>query len=265
MVLKIGGSLQNQSLDVVCQTIQSLRHDNHDVAVVHGGGPAISAALVDQKLELPFSDGRRVTPAIAMPIIEGVLWNQVNGSIVAALSSMGLPVIGIHGGHGIVHAGPLTPGSRTGRVDDCRVQTLQNLLDEGRIPVIAPLGCDELNQLYNVNADETAGAIAGQLGAEKLIFFTDVSGVFSDFTSQQQIFDTTLQELETYMERGAFASGMIPKVEAMCFAAQAGVSEVYVIDGHDVTSALWSVAYHPSFSTHPRQTYGTCLVSDRAR
>ena len=113
------------------------------------------------------------------------------------------------------------------------MEPVRRAVAAGCVPVIAPFGRDPSGAPYNINADHAASHIARALGAERLVFLTDVPGIYRDFAAGNLLLDTTTDELEHLLQTGAFSTGMIPKVQAMLYAARHGVREVWVVDGRD--------------------------------
>ncbi len=157
--------------------------------IVHGGGPQISAAMESEGIAPNFVDGLRVTDAPTMRVVQRVLVGEVNADIVAMLGGHGATAIGVSG----TDAGLLSAIERdprlgfVGDIDRVNTTLLDSLLDDGLVPVVAPIAMGEDGNTYNVNADTAAAAIAGALGAQKLVYLTDVEGVYADPTDPSTI------------------------------------------------------------------------------
>ncbi|QIA26542.1 acetylglutamate kinase [Thermaerobacter sp. PB12/4term] len=227
--------------DAVLQDIAMLRALGVRPVVVHGGGKAITAWL--DRLDLParFVDGLRVTDTATLAVVEMVLAGQVNKALVTGLNqAAGRPLaVGLSGcDAGLLQARPKRPGGRdigfVGEIVAVNTAFLEQLLGAGFVPVIAPLAVGEGGVRYNVNADDAAAAVAGALGAEKLVFLTDVPGVMADRDGDGR--PETLSSLDAatareLIARGEIRGGMVPKVQAGLRALAAGAGSVHIIDG----------------------------------
>ncbi|CAM3966880.1 acetylglutamate kinase [Alicyclobacillus pomorum] len=262
VVLKIGGSLQGKHLDVAVAAMKAARETWTPVVLVHGGGPAISAALKERNLDLPFIDGHRLTTPEAMDVVEAVLSSQINPSIVTYLEHSGYSAVGLSGADGILWAEAKPGLQRTGQVHHVSTEPMETLLAAGNTPVLSPVGVDRDGRRYNINADLAASAVAAALNAQKMIFFTDVPGIYSDWESKSRLVDTTACELRSLAESGLFHSGMLPKVSAVLEALDGGVQSAYVIQGDHPANAVLAVQHTPgtpwqdAFGTHITSTPG---------
>ncbi|WDL97858.1 acetylglutamate kinase [Alicyclobacillus sp. ALC3] len=240
-VLKMGGSLQGAGLAALASAIAWCQQSGQNVAVVHGGGPRISQALNEAGIDLPFVDGERVTTAAGMAVVERVLARDVNRELTASLQSAGIAAAGVSGADGVLEAVPLPGRERTARVGRVVTEPLERLAVDGLVPVMAPLGCDAYGLSYNINADLAAGAVAGALGAGRVVFLTDVPGIYENFEAKALLTDTSAEHLRQLLQAGRFHSGMIPKVNAVLSALAAGVQTAFVVDGADARALQWAV------------------------
>jgi len=244
VVFKLGGSLEERGLTTLTAALAEATQAGVQPIVVHGAGPQITRALATAGLVLPFIDGQRQTTAEAMGVVARTL-AHVNGALTTALAQHGHRVVSVHAHRTLLHAVPTQPHQRTGVVTAVDPTTLCAYLEADVIPIISPVafgaGLPADAAMYNVNADLAAAAIAGQYGARKIIFFTDVAGIFSDWDNRIQMYDTDSAALRMLLASGCFSSGMIPKVRAVQAGLAAGVEEAYVIDGQDVDSVLWAL------------------------
>ena len=202
--------------------------------VVHGGGPQISAAMKSDGLETSFVDGLRVTDEAAMRVVQRVLAGEVNPDIVRLLGGHNARAAGVTGlDGGLLSAVPRDPAlGYVGDVAAVDVGLLRSLLDSGFVPVVAPLGRGDDGAVYNVNADAAAGAIASALEAEKLVYLTDVEGLYRDLGDQGSLLSTITQsELEAMLESGAVSGGMLPKLRSCVAALRSGVGRAHILDG----------------------------------
>lgn len=246
IVIKYGGHAMGDDVlsAMFARDIVLLKQVGINPVVVHGGGPQIGAMLSRLKIKSEFVDGLRVTDAATVEIVEMVLSGQINKQIVASICAVGGRAIGLSGKDG----GLITVRkvSRTKRDTDSNIEkvvdlgfvgdpehvdpyVLNALRDTAIIPVIAPLGLDETGQTFNINADTVAGAIAGALGATRLLLLTDVEGVLDKQGSL--IPDMTVADAERYRRDGTLTGGMIPKVETCVQAVEAGAEAAVIIDG----------------------------------
>jgi acetylglutamate kinase len=265
VVLKIGGSLQNQMIPALKTAISVLQSSRIPVAVVHGGGPRISAALAQENMTLPFENGIRMTPPAAMPIVESALFAGVNADLATELTAQGFAIVRENGANGIFRV-KSTPMFRTGKIEHVHVGKVLRLMLADRVPVIAPLGYDLLHLHYNINADVATAHLAGALKAQKVIFCTDVPGIYSDFERGEKLSDTTPSVLNELLLQHKFTNGMIPKVESVLLALEMGASSVYVVDGQDEESMLWAVCDNPAISSLETENHaGTRIVQETER
>lgn len=202
--------------------------------VVHGGGPQIAELLGRLGKVSEFRDGMRVTDAETLEIARMVLVGKVNRQIVSAVNVHGPLAVGLSGEDArLITAVPRR--AELGFVGDVEVvapDIIERLLAQGLIPVVATIGTDERGQAYNINADAVAGALAGALRAEKLVFLTDVSGLRASPEDPSSLLRTvSVADLEAMVESGAAAGGMVPKAEACVRALRQGVRRAHILDG----------------------------------
>ncbi|CAA9253518.1 MAG: Acetylglutamate kinase [uncultured Acetobacteraceae bacterium] len=212
--------------------------------VVHGGGPQITAMLKRLDVKSTFVQGLRVTDAAMLDVVEMVLAGPVNKQVAEAITRAGAIAVGISGKDGgLIRAHKL---KRTVRDPDSRIEevldlgfvgepecvdtrVLELLIGADIVPVVAPVGVGADGQTYNINADTVAGAIAGALGAERLLMMTDVPGVLD--RDGKLVPEMTLAEVQAGVEAGWISGGMIPKVETCVAAVRGGVKGAVILDG----------------------------------
>ena len=181
-----------------------------------------------------FRDGRRVTDEATMQVVRMVLTGEVNPSIVSAISSRGGRAVGLSGADdGMVSVVQRDPAlGFVGDVTGVRTAVLEQLLDDGCIPVIATIGVDASGQTFNINADSVAASVAGALGAAKLLYLTDIEGLRRDVNDAKSLISKlTATELGALLGDGTIAGGMIPKAESCLEAVALGVPAVHILDG----------------------------------
>ena len=230
----LAGASDGDALALFAQDIVLMHAVGMRPVVVHGGGPQISDLMRRLGKETEFRNGLRVTDAETVDIARMVLVGQVNPQLVAAINVHGPLAVGVSGADaGLIVAEARDPElGFVGDVTDVNPTIVNRLLNEELIPVIATIGSDLTGQAYNINADTVAGAIAEALGAEKLVYLTDIEGlrrVVNDASSL--IRQTTPDELDMLMADGTIAGGMIPKVESCVHAVRHGVRRAHILDG----------------------------------
>ena len=209
--------------------------------IVHGGGARITELLT--KLEIPshFVDGHRVTCEESMRVVEMVLSGEINKNITSLLTHHGAKAIGISGkDSSMINAVPKDGGKfgYTGEITKVNGEMINNLIKEGFIPVIAPIGdsAEPNHPGFNINADVAACEIAAAIGAQKVLFLTDTIGVLDKGGNLIQTLDK--QSVENYKKDGTIAGGMIPKVDSCIDAIHNGVNKAHIIDGRVEHSIL---------------------------
>jgi acetylglutamate kinase len=236
VVIKYGGHAMEdpQLAELFAQDVVLMRLVGMNPVVVHGGGPQISDLMRRLGKEPEFVDGLRVTDAETMDIVRMALVGKVNREIVASVNRHGSSAVGLSG----EDAGLITVDARSeklGFVGDIRridPSILERLVREELIPVVATVGVDEAGQAYNVNADTVAGAIAEALRAEKLVYLTNVAGLYADFTDESSLVSRIeVDRLAALADGGGLSEGMIPKVRSCVDAVKAGVTRAHILDG----------------------------------
>ena len=214
--------------------------------VVHGGGPQINEMRKTVGLEGEFKGGFRVTTPEVMEYVRMVLFGKVGRELVGLINEHGPYAVGTSG----EDAGLFTATKRTieidgeevdlgrvGQIEHVNAESLLDLIDAGRIPVVSTIAPDEHGRIYNINADTAAGALASALGAERLVMLTNVQGLYTDWPDKDSLVSSlTPDELEELLP--SLDSGMIPKMEACLSALRTGVNAAHVIDGRIPHSVL---------------------------
>lgn len=233
LVAKIGGSTLG-SHDTTLADLVALQKRGIQPAVVHGGGAMISEWLSRHNVKTRFVGGLRVTDEASLEVVIAVLAGVVNKQIVATLNALGADAVGISGVDGNTLRAQLQDETLGFVGGEPRVETslIESLIDDGAIPVVAPLGTlsegDGTGQILNINADTAAGAIAAALKARWLVFLTDVEGVRG--AEGARLARLSAEEASGLMESGVIEGGMIPKVGACLTAVGAGCHGV-IVDG----------------------------------
>jgi acetylglutamate kinase len=230
----LAGTSEHDALALFAEDIVLMRLVGMRPVVVHGGGPQISDLMSRLGKQTEFRDGLRVTDAETVDIARMVLIGQVNPQIVSAINVHGDYAVGVSGEDaGLIRAHARDPElGFVGDVTRINPAILDGLLGDEFIPVVATIGTDDTGQAYNINADTVAGAIAEAVGAEKLVYLTDIEGLRRDVDDEASIIrQTTADELEKLVADGSIAGGMIPKVESCVRAVRNGVARAHILDG----------------------------------
>ncbi|HEY4035720.1 MAG TPA: acetylglutamate kinase [Ktedonobacteraceae bacterium] len=236
LVVKLGGStLEHQR--TVLQDIVWLHSMGVYPLLVHGGGPYINEWLTKLNIEARFENGLRVTDGQTLEIVRMVLLGQLNPQLVLMTSQMGGKAIGLSGTDGGMvraHIANERLGF-VGEIDSIDATPLQSLIKAGYIPIVAPLGEASDGTCLNINADLVASCLAGALGAEKLLFLSNVPGICH--SNGKVISEVTKTQARWLIEDGVITGGMIPKVQG-CLDALASVPCVHILDGREPHALL---------------------------
>jgi len=230
----LAGASEQDALSLFAEDIVLMHTVGIRPVVVHGGGPQISGMLDRLGIETGFVNGLRVTDGPTLDVVRMVLNGDVNPRIVGAVNMHGNIAVGLSGEDGrMIMAERRDPAlGFVGDVARVRPGLLQGLMDDGFVPVVSTLGVDASGQPLNINADTAAGAIAEAVGAEKVIYLTDVAGLRRDVSDPASLVQrATVAEAEALIADGTVAGGMIPKVESCIQAVRGGVKSAHILDG----------------------------------
>ncbi|MGH2749105.1 MAG: acetylglutamate kinase [Actinomycetota bacterium] len=238
VVAKIGGAaLDDERLaSLVAEDLALMALVGIRLVIVHGGGPQVSVAMTEAGIEPRFIGGLRVTDDASMEVVRRVLVGSINSDLVARLCAAGLSAVGLSGGDGGLITAARVDGpngedlGRVGRVEVVEAALLQSLLDAGHTPVIASIAPDAGGTALNVNADAVAGAVAGALEAEKLVYLTNVEGLYRDFGDAGSLV-SELKRAELEEMSVSLSEGMQPKAASAIDALVAGTKKVHILDG----------------------------------
>ena len=247
IVIKYGGNamVSEELKEKVMQDIALMKYVGIRPVIVHGGGPEITGFLKKVGKESSFVAGLRVTDEETVEIAEMVLDGKINSEIVNLLNRRGVKAVGLSGKDaGLIKArkkmATVYEGEAekqvdigyVGEVEEIQTGIVEDLLEGGYVPVIAPIGVGEDGESYNINADYVAAEMAGALKAEKLLLLTDVEGIYKDFNDKSSFISTLhMEEAKAYIREGIIAGGMIPKVEACLKSLSMGTGKTHIIDG----------------------------------
>jgi len=248
VLVKYGGNamVDDDLRKAFAQDIVFLRYAGVRVVVVHGGGPQISTMLARLGIESTFAGGLRVTSPEAMEVVRMVLVGQVGRELVGALNQHGPFAVGLSGEDAGLFTAARTSAVVDGRSHDLglvgdvvsvRPEAVLDLVEAGRIPVVATVAPDEDGLVHNVNADTAAAVLAIALKAARLVVLTDVAGLYRDYPANTEVI-TSIDTLELAGMLPALSSGMIPKMGAALRAVEGGVPSASVIDGRVPHSLL---------------------------
>ena len=253
VVVKIGGSIMDDEhvltdmlTDVVFMNTVGMRP-----VIVHGGGKAISTAMEQRGLEVQFVLGRRYTDQRSLNVVEHVLCNEINRSMVATIERLGSSAMGLHTlGSCVLFGEKLFLEDKglqidlgfVGQVTYVEAKLIDLLCKADTIPVIAPLARDKTGMKLNCNADTAAGEVAAALKAEKLVMVSDTHGIRRDVNDSASFVNVLSEaEIRAMIADGSISSGMLPKVEACLKALGAGVPRAHIIDGRFPHSLLLEI------------------------
>jgi acetylglutamate kinase len=230
----LAGTSDHDALALFAEDIVLMHTVGIRPVVVHGGGPQINEMLSRLNIESSFSNGLRVTDAPTMEVVQMVLNGHVNPQIVSAINTHGNVAVGLSGEDG--RTLQVTPRDASlgfvGDIEKVRPQVIEGLLNDGFVPVLSTVGVDVNGQPYNINADTAAGAIAEALGAEKIVYLTDIAGLRVQIDNPDSLIKRiTVGELSTLISDGTISGGMIPKVESCIQAVRGGVKSAHILDG----------------------------------
>lgn len=261
IVVKYGGSaMSNEELQKnVIKDVTLLKLVGFKPIIVHGGGKAISSWVNKVGKQAEFVNGLRVTDAETMEIAEMVL-GRVNKSLVSMVQELGVKAVGISGKDGglLKVDKKYSNGQDIGFVGDIKevdAKILYDLLENDFLPIVAPVGMDDNFDTYNINADDAACAIAKAVGADKLVFLTDVEGLYRDFEDKSTFISRlTATEADELINSGIIGGGMLPKLGNCTSAVKNGVSRVHILDGRIPHCLLLEI-----FTNHG---VGTAIIKD---
>ena len=240
VVIKLGGHAMgsDEAMAIFARDVVLMQQVGANPVIVHGGGPMINAMLDRLNIQSEFVDGKRVTDAATMEVVEMVLSGLVNKRIVQAIGAQGGRAVGLSGKDAqlitCTQTNPELGFVGTPSVIDATI--LEDLFNSNTIPVIAPLGAGENGETFNINGDTAAGAIAGALKADRLLLLTDVAGVKN--ADGEVLTEMTAAQIRELTADGTIAGGMIPKTETALDAIDKGVRAVVILDGRAPNACL---------------------------
>ena len=261
IVVKYGGSaMNNEELQKnVIKDVTLLKLVGFKPIIVHGGGKEINRWVSKVGKESQFVNGLRVTDEETMEIAEMVL-NKVNKDLVTMVQELGVRAVGVSGKDGglLKVDKRYADGQDIGFVGDIRevdAKVLYDLLENDFLPIVAPIGLDDNYNTYNINADDAACAIAKAVGADKLVFLTDIEGLYRDINDKSTFISRiTATEADKLIDSGIIGGGMLPKLNNCTSAVRNGVNRVHILDGRVPHCLLLEI--------FTKQGIGTAIISD---
>lgn len=240
VVIKLGGHAMgsDEAMDEFARDVVLMRQVGVNPVIVHGGGPMINAMLDTLQIKSEFVNGKRVTDAATMEVVEMVLSGLVNKRIVQAINRQGGCAVGLSGKDAsLITCTQTNPDlGFVGTPDIINPRLLRDLTEKEYIPVIAPLGTGHAGETFNINGDTAAGAIAAALKADRLLLLTDVAGVKN--ASGDVVTELSATQIRDMKADGTIAGGMIPKTETALEAIEGGVRAAVILDGRAPNACL---------------------------
>lgn len=238
VVVKYGGNaMVNEDLkEKIASDLVLMKYVGMNPVIVHGGGPEISKFMEKAGKEVKFVDGLRVTDKETMAIVKMVLVGTINKELVTQINRHGRLAAGVSGDdNGLIQAKKKETKidlGYVGDVENIQPKIIKDLVNEDFIPVIASVGIGRDGNSYNINADVVAGEIAAAIGADKIIFLTDVAGLYRNFEDKKSLIsELSLDECQRMVAEKHVSTGMLPKLEGCMKALEAGVSRAHILDG----------------------------------
>ncbi len=237
VVIKYGGNaMVNEELKAsIASDVVLMKYVGMNPVIVHGGGPAISAAMKEADIEVKFVNGLRITDQATMKIVKTVLAERINKELVGLVNSHGQLAQGVIGDEGLIRARKQVSDvdlGFVGEVSRVMPKHLIDIINGGLIPIIATVAVGEDGKTYNINADLAAGEIAAAIGADKIIFLTDVAGLYQDFNDKSSLIsELSAVECRAMVEEKQVEEGMLPKLAGCLKALDEGVNRAHILDG----------------------------------
>lgn len=252
-LVKYGGSIMHSEKEKVSfvEDVALMMQLGIKVIIVHGGGQFISKRLADVDIESSFQEGYRVTDEKAIKEVEMLLSGGINTELTLRFNNRGVRAVGVNGKDAglikaskklIINDDKVIDIGHVGHIQSIDVSYLNLLIDRGYLPIVSPIGFDQLGTTYNLNADDVAGQLSGALQAEKLILMTDVKGLYEVFGREETFIDQLdLAGAKKLIKEGAIQGGMIPKVKSCVTSLEGGTKSAHIISGMTPHSLLLEV------------------------
>lgn len=246
VVIKYGGSamVDDDLRETFADDVAMLHYAGINPIIVHGGGPHISAAMGQRGIEPQWVEGLRVTDEETIRVVQSTLVGEINPDIVRLVNNHGAVATGVSGlDANLFIAEPQDERlGFVGKVAEVNVGLVEGLQSQGYVPVVAPIARGRDGKAYNLNADTAAGALASALKASKLVYLTDVEGLYRDLGDENTLISRiTTHELDELIESGSVSAGMLPKLKSCVAAIAGGVEQVHILDGRVQHAVLLEV------------------------
>ena len=245
VVIKYGGNamVDDTLKQAVMDDIVLLSLIGIKVVLVHGGGPEITNTLEKMNIESRFVDGLRYSDKETVDVVQMVLAGKINKDLVHLLGRSGGKAVGVCGLDGqLISAKQMTSTKDlgyVGKITGVDASLITDLLEDGYIPVVATVGGDSDGNVYNINADTAAAAIASELNAENLILMTDIRGLLEDKDDDSTLISyVNISDVPRLVSKGIISGGMIPKIESCVESIRKGVKKTFIVDGRIPHSIL---------------------------
>jgi acetylglutamate kinase len=246
VVIKYGGSamVDDDLRETFADDVAMLHYAGINPIIVHGGGPQISAAMGQRGIEPQWVEGLRVTDEETIRVVQSTLVGEINPDIVRLVNNHGAVAAGVSGlDANLFVAEPQDERlGFVGKVAEVNVGLVEGLQSQGYVPVVAPIARGRDGKSYNLNADTAAGALASALKASKLVYLTDVEGLYRDLGDENSLVSRiTSHELDELIDSGSVSAGMLPKLKSCVAAIAGGVEQVHILDGRVQHAVLLEV------------------------
>lgn len=262
VVVKYGGSamVDDALRESFADDIAMLHYVGIRVVIVHGGGPQISRAMGQRGIEPQWVEGLRITDEETIRVVQSTLVGEINPDIVRLVNNHGAVATGVSGlDANLFLAEPLDERlGFVGRVTAVNPDLIFGLQERGYVPVVAPIARGQDGRTYNLNADTASAALAIALGASKLVYLTDVEGLYRDLGDENSLVSTiTTRDLQELLDSGSVSAGMLPKLRSCVEAVEAGVERAHILDGRVQHAVLLEV--------FTKEGVGTMITMEPAR
>lgn len=262
VVVKYGGSamVDDALRESFADDIAMLHYVGIRVVIVHGGGPQISRAMGQRGIEPQWVEGLRITDEETIRVVQSTLVGEINPDIVRLVNNHGAVATGVSGlDANLFLAEPLDERlGFVGKVTAVNPDLIFGLQERGYVPVVAPIARGQDGRTYNLNADTASAALAIALGASKLVYLTDVEGLYRDLGDENSLVSTiTTRDLQELLDSGSVSAGMLPKLRSCVEAVEAGVERAHILDGRVQHAVLLEV--------FTKEGVGTMITMEQAR
>lgn len=252
VVIKYGGSVISEEINIhsVLRDIVFMNTVGMQPILVHGGGKTITARLKEANIPAKFIDGLRYTDEKTMQVVKEVLRDEISHHIADIVKKFGAESILLNGLDGGIieckklsrHMGKNVDLGFVGDIVSVRKDIILKACEEGKIPVVAPIGVDDQGQLYNINADLMAGELSAAIGAEKMVYLSDIPGILKDVNDPASLMSSLKKsQIEELIANGVISGGMIPKIQSCIKSMDAGAKKTHIIDGRLQHSLLLEI------------------------